>query len=73
MNQHLGDRSTNNLSVGLQNLLLYTSMKRDYIAFIALGVVFLGLAASGRSNVYYGVAVIFFIVAFVRKRRATKQ
>ena len=47
-------------------------MRRDYIAFVALGVVFLGLAASGRSNVYYGIAVIFFIVAFVRKRRATK-
>jgi len=45
-------------------------MRRPYLAFIALGIVFIGLAASGRSNVYYGVAIAFFIVAFISKRRA---
>ena len=45
-------------------------MRRPYLAFIALGIVFIGLAASGRSNVYYGVAVVFFVVALISKRRA---
>ena len=45
-------------------------MRRSYLAFIALGIVFIVFAASGRSNVYYGVAVAFFIVAFIAKRRA---
>jgi hypothetical protein len=30
-------------------------MRRPYLPFFALGIVFIGLAASGRSNVYYGV------------------
>lgn len=31
-------------------------MRRPYLAFIALGIVFIGFAVSGRSNIYYGVA-----------------
>jgi hypothetical protein len=48
-------------------------MRRPYLAFFALGIVFIGLAASGRSNIYYGVAIAFFVVAFFAKRRADNQ
>ena len=44
--------------------------RRPYVAFIALGIVFIGFAVAGRSNLYYGVAAAFFIVAFISKRRA---
>ena len=49
---------------------LLPTMRRPYLAFIALGIVFIGFAVAGRSNLYYGVAAAFFIVAFIRKRRA---
>lgn len=52
-------------------LLALTEMKRrPYVAFIALGIVFIGFAVAGRSNLYYGVAAAFSIVAFISKRRA---
>lgn len=48
-------------------------MKRAYLVFFILGIVFIGLAAAGRSNVYYGIAVAFFIIAFISRRRAGKH
>lgn len=44
-------------------------MRRPYFAFIALGIAFIGFAASGRSTVYYGVGVAFIVIGFIIKRR----
>jgi hypothetical protein len=48
-------------------------MARSYLVFIALGIVFMGFAISGRSSIYYVVAVAFFIIAFLRKRKINKS
>jgi hypothetical protein len=48
-------------------------MRRPYAAFIALGAVFMGLAVSSHNNAFYGVAVAFFIIAFVNWRRLRNQ
>ena len=37
--------------------------KRPCLAFLALGMVFLGFAVAGRSRLYYAVAAIFLAVA----------
>ncbi len=46
-------------------------MKRPYLALAVLGFVFLTLALTGRSNLYYLVAGLFFVaavLAYLRKR-----
>lgn len=48
-------------------------MKRPYLAFIVLGIVFIGIAASGRNNLFYGAGAAFLIAAFISKRRAGNQ
>ena len=48
-------------------------MKRPYLAFIIIGIFFVGIAASGRGNLFYVAGAAFFIAAFIGKRRAGNQ